>query len=59
MNFFVDVTPIDTNNIPNSHKYLRKIKQYKIMTYLIKYVFQTKKEDLNLSVFNMITGINE
>ena len=29
------------------------------MTYLIKYVFQTKKEDLNLSVFNMITGINE
>ena len=29
------------------------------MTYLIKYVFQTKKEDLNLSVFNMITRINE
>ena len=29
------------------------------MTYLIKYVFQTKKEDLNLSVFNMVTGIIE
>ena len=28
------------------------------MTYLIKYVFQIK-QDLNLSVFNMITGINE
>ena len=27
------------------------------MIYLIKYVFQA--EDLNLSVFNMITGINE
>ena len=29
------------------------------MTYLIKYVFQTKKEDLNLSIYNMITRINE
>ena len=29
------------------------------MTYLIKYVFQKKTEDLNLSMFNMITGINE
>ena len=29
------------------------------MTYLIKYVFQKKTEDLNLSVFNMMTGINE
>ena len=29
------------------------------MTYLIKYVFQKKPEDLNLSVFNMMTGINE
>ena len=29
-----------------------------LMTYLIKYVFQTK-QDLNLSVFNMITAINE
>ena len=28
------------------------------MTYLIKYVIQ-KKQDLNLHVFNMITGINE
>ena len=28
------------------------------MTYLIKYLFQIKK-DLNLSVFNMITRINE
>ena len=28
------------------------------MIYLIKYVFQIK-QDLNLSVFNMITGINE
>ena len=28
------------------------------MTHLIKYVFQTK-QDLNLSVFDMITGINE
>ena len=28
------------------------------MTYLIKYVFQTK-QDLNLSVFNMIAGLNE
>ena len=28
------------------------------MTYPIKYVFQ-KTEDLNLSVLNMITGINE
>ena len=28
------------------------------MTYLIKYVFQIK-QDLNLSIFNMITGINE
>ena len=28
------------------------------MTYLIKYVYQ-KKQGLNLSVFNMITGINE
>ena len=28
------------------------------MTYLIRYVFQIK-QDLNLSVFNMITGINE
>ena len=29
------------------------------MTCLIKYVFQNKTEDLNLSVFNMIKGINE
>ena len=29
-----------------------------LMTYLIKCVFQIK-QDLNLSVFNMITGINE
>ena len=29
------------------------------MIYLIKYVFQTKQKFLNLSVFNMITGINE
>ena len=28
------------------------------MIYLIEYVFQTKR-DLNLNVFNMITGINE
>ena len=28
-------------------------------TYLIKCVFQTKTEDLNLGVFNMIAGINE
>ena len=28
------------------------------MTYLIKYVFQIK-QDLNQSVFKMITGINE
>ena len=28
------------------------------MTYLKKYVFQIK-QDLNLNVFNMITGINE
>ena len=28
------------------------------MTYLIRYVFQTK-QDLNLSVFNMITAIND
>ena len=28
------------------------------MTYLIKYVFQTKK-NLNLIVFNLVTGINE
>ena len=30
-----------------------------LMTYLIKHVFQKKTEDLNLSVFNKITGINE
>ena len=29
-----------------------------LMTYLKKYVFQIK-QDLNLNVFNMITGINE
>ena len=29
------------------------------MTYLIKYVFQAKTEDLNLSRFNKITGINK
>ena len=32
------------------------------MTYLMKYVFQSKQKqnkDLNLSVINMITGINE
>ena len=29
------------------------------MMCLIKYVFQNKTEDLNLSVFNMIKGINE
>ena len=29
------------------------------LIYVMKYAFQTKKEDLNLSVFNMITGINE
>ena len=29
------------------------------MTYLIKYVFQKNPEDLNLRVFNRITGINE
>ena len=32
------------------------------MIYLIKYVFQigpNKAEDLNLSIFNLITGINE
>ena len=29
-----------------------------LMTYLIKYVFQIK-QDFNLSVFKMITGINE
>ena len=28
------------------------------MTYLIKYVFQIK-QDFNLNVFKMITGINE
>ena len=28
-------------------------------TYLIKYEFQIKQKNLNLSVFNMITGINE
>ena len=28
------------------------------MTYLIRYVFQIK-QDLNRTVFNMITGINE
>ena len=31
-----------------------------LITYLIKYVrVQNKTEDLNLSLFNMITGINE
>ena len=30
-----------------------------LMTYLIKHVFQKKKEDLNLRAFNMIAGINE
>ena len=29
-----------------------------LMTYLIKYVFQIK-QDFNLNVFKMITGINE
>ena len=29
-----------------------------LMTYLVKYVFQIKKK-INLSVFSMITGINE
>ena len=29
------------------------------MTCLIKNVFQKKTEDLNLSVFNLITGISE
>ena len=29
------------------------------MVYLIKYVFQNKTKDLNLSKFNIITGINE
>ena len=30
-----------------------------LMTYLINFVFQIKQKDLNLSVFNMLTGINE
>ena len=30
-----------------------------LMACLIKYVFQTKTEDFNLSVFNMIAEINE
>ena len=30
-----------------------------LIIYPIKYVFQKKPEDLNLSVFNMMTGINE
>ena len=30
-----------------------------LMTYLIKYVFSNETRNLNLSVFNMITGINE
>ena len=30
-----------------------------LMTYLIKYVFSNETGNLNLSVFNMITGINE
>ena len=29
------------------------------MTYLMKYVFQIKKKDLNIHVSNMITGKNE
>ena len=29
------------------------------MAYLIKNEFQIKKEDLDLSVLNMITGLNE
>ena len=29
-----------------------------LITYLIKYMFQIKKEGLNMHVFNMITGIN-
>ena len=30
-----------------------------LMISLIKYVFQKKTKDLNLSIFNIITGINE
>ena len=30
-----------------------------LMTYPVKFVFQTKTDDLNLSVSYMITGINE
>ena len=29
-----------------------------LMICLVEYAFQTKKEDFNLSVFNIITGIN-
>ena len=29
------------------------------MTYLINYMFQTKIEDLNIHVFNIIAGINK
>ena len=30
-----------------------------LMIYAAKYVFQIKKKDRNLNVFNMITGINK
>ena len=30
-----------------------------LMTYLIKYVFQKKKTNLNIHVFNMVTGKHE
>ena len=46
-------------NYATIHLRLKQIDVLKFVILLIKYVFQTKTEDLNLSVFNMVTGIND
>ena len=50
-NFSVDYNAFGISDLANIHKYLMKK--------MFKACVPKKTEDLNLSVFNIITGINE